>query len=174
MDFKRIIFNSLGILSTLLMFFLSYFLEGRVGFISLFLAPILFILSYVLINMMSIPVFCKILDVSLPDLDEFVLFFFAPIFFWHKRIYYADLGYFYISGNERITVRKFEYFYTRALFSVQYDGDVEKLRLDIKSKLDLIYAEELEKKRKVRKLKDWNGYLDKQSERDDKLNQILN
>jgi hypothetical protein len=174
MDFKRIVFNSLGILSLLMVLILPYSLVGKANVVSLFLEPILGILIYVLLNMVSAPIFAKLLNVSFPDLDEFILFLFSPFFFFHKRIYYADLGYFYISGSETITVRKIEYLYTRTLFEVNYNGDVEKLRLDIKSKLDSIYAEELDKKRKVKKLKDWNGYLDKQSERDDKLKQILN
>ncbi len=60
------------------------------------------------------------------------------------------------------------------LFSLNFWGDTEALRRDIKSSLDRIYHEELEKKRRKKSLNDWDGYIDTQSKRDDKLNQILN
>lgn len=47
------------------------------------------------------------------------------------------------------------------------------LRSNIKMRLDSIYQLEIERGKKRKNLKDWNGYLDKQSERDGKINELL-
>jgi hypothetical protein len=63
------------------------------------------------------------------------------------------------------------------LFSVNFGGDVDGLRIAIKNHLDDIYHRELEQMRNKKELKNslkkWDGYVDKQSKRDDRLNQLL-
>ncbi len=51
--------------------------------------------------------------------------------------------------------------------------DVEQMKKWIKSSYDMIYKDKLEKDEINKQIKNWNGYIDIQSERDDKLNNIL-
>jgi hypothetical protein len=48
----------------------------------------------------------------------------------------------------------------------------EHTRLNIKRELEEIYAEELNRKKIADTYKNWNGYIDLKSERDDKLNEL--
>ena len=63
------------------------------------------------------------------------------------------------------------------LFHVYFNGDVNRLRSDIKKHLDDIYSKELREKRHNKELKDnlkkWDGYIDIKSKRDDKLDKLL-
>jgi len=172
MDYKKIIFNLLGVIVLIPSLILPYLIEGKIDPVSILLGPMLSFLILVLINMFS-TFTIGLISGYLPDVDGYVLFFFFPFFFFNKRIYYSDLGYFYLSGKERITIRKIGPFGAKKVFVVYYDDDVESLRQQIKSKLDSLYADELDKKRKKKLLKDWDGYIDLKSKRDDRLNEIL-
>jgi hypothetical protein len=106
-----------------------------------------------------------------------------PFLFWpfalrRKKVYYSDLGYFYISLKDGdVNVYKQTSLMSHFLFNVSFGGDVNRLRSDIKKHLDDIYSKELKEKRHNKELKDnlkkWDGYIDIKSKRDDKLNQIL-
>ena len=59
-------------------------------------------------------------------------------------------------------------------------GDIEIISNDIKSTLDVRYRSLLNKiqedkqdKEKIKKIKSWDGYLDTQSRRDNKIDKIL-
>lgn len=54
-----------------------------------------------------------------------------------------------------------------------YGGDIEAVRQEIKKELEKIFERELQENQRRKLLKDWNGNLDKKSDRDDKLNQLL-
>ena len=105
----------------------------------------------------------------------------VPIFFsvftlGRKKIYYSDLGYFYMSikkDGSMVSIHKQGIFVSHKLFEIYYNNDVEELRSSIKAHLDSIYREKLEKKKIKDRLKQWDGYIDTTSKRDDKLNQLL-
>ena len=115
---------------------------------------------------------------NLPDLGDDI-----PSFFWfltlgRKKVYYSDLGYFYVSiKGDYVKVFKQGYFMSHYLFSVWYDGDIESLRLEMKKELDFLYEEELRKTRHKKFKKDklylWDGYIDIVSKRDDKISKLL-
>jgi hypothetical protein len=93
-----------------------------------------------------------------------------------KKIYYSDLGYFYMSikkDGSMVSIHKQGIFVSHKLFEIYYNNDVEKLRSSIKAHLDSTYREKLEKKKIKDRLKQWDGYIDTTSKRDDKLNQLL-
>jgi hypothetical protein len=93
-----------------------------------------------------------------------------------KKIYYSDLGYFYMSikkDGSMVSIHKQGIFVSHKLFEIYYNNDVEELRSSIKAHLDSIYREKLEKKKIKDRLKQWDGYIDTTSKRDDKLNQLL-
>ena len=73
-----------------------------------------------------------------------------------------------------ISISKQGYFCQRELFDVEYDGDIVASSVVIKKKLDYIYKEKLEKIRLKEVAKNWDGCLDKQSKRDQTLNQKRN
>lgn len=79
----------------------------------------------------------------------------------------------FINGDS-VSIWKQGFFVSREVFKVYYDGNLDNLKNQIKSDLEMVYKKELEEKRRIKNLKDWNGNIDKKSERDDKLNKILN
>ena len=84
---------------------------------------------------------------ELGDVDKFILFPFSFLFLKQKRIVYSELGVFWISRwNDTVMVYKIRPLVAERLFSLNFWGDTEALRRDIKSSLDRIYHEELEKK----------------------------
>ena len=163
------------------------------GLISLLAPPILFItdiatdkvfLSY--IGYVMISIFWVMLDGiirygSPQNPGEFIPFFFMPFTLNRKKIHYSSLKNIYVSNivSEalcRAKVYKQGPLASEFLFEVYY-GDLNTLKSNIKSELDIIYQKEIEKNNRIKEvktfLKDWNGYVDKESERDNKLNDIL-
>ena len=174
MDFKRKIFILLSLVALIVPFPLTYFYPpDNLGLSAYFLVPVLFYLCYCLIQMVSLFIYALTSESGLPDVDEYCSFLFGTLLFNQKRIYYSDLGYFYMSGKSSLTIWKQGYFVSHKLFSVYYGGDIESVRQEIKVELERIFQRELEENQKRKSLKDWNGYIDKKSERDDKLNQLL-
>lgn len=104
---------------------------------------------------------------------------FGFLTFGFKRVYYSDLGYFWIRKNEN---DRHVYLYDQKLFAmckigeVYWDGNIEHLKLEIKKELEEIYKVQLSLKRKRdldKKLwSEWDGSVDKKSERDNKLNEL--
>jgi hypothetical protein len=102
---------------------------------------------------------------------------FGFLTFGFKRVYYSDLGYFWIRKNDRLV-----HLYGQKLFAmykigeVYWDGNIEHLKLEIKKELEEIYKVQLSLKRKRdldKKLwSEWDGSVDKKSERDNKLNEL--
>lgn len=102
---------------------------------------------------------------------------FGFLTFGFKRVYYSDLGYFWIRKSGRKV-----YLYEQNLFvmykigEVYWDGNIEHLKLEIKKELEEIYKVQLSLKRKRdldKKLwSEWDGSVDKKSERDNKLNEL--
>jgi hypothetical protein len=98
---------------------------------------------------------------------------FGFITFRWKKIYYSELGYFWtVKIKDRVYVYKQHSLYLKKLFDARFYGDIEHLRLDIKNELEEIYSEELKRKKIADNYKNWNGYIDLKSERDDKLNEL--
>ncbi len=109
-----------------------------------------------------------------PSIDENCTFLAGIITLNRKRIYYSDLGYFYTRmSGDNIIVSKQGFFNSKKLFEVGFYGDIESLRFRIKENLDNIYSSEVEINRRKKSFNDWNGSIDKASDRDQKLNQIL-
>lgn len=109
-------------------------------------------------------------------LDDNCTFLMGILTLGRKKIYYSDLGYFYtrMSGEgDYIIVSKQGILNSQKLFQVGYYGDIESLRFRIKEELDTIYAKEVAENKKKNDFKNWSGFIDKKSERDEKLNKIL-
>lgn len=169
MDIKRKIFLILSTIAFILPFVFSLFLRNIGAIIFL---PILSYLIYIVCHLVSTLIKTTYTQNDL-DFYDYCIFLLGVLLFRQKRIYYSDLGYFYLSGKNDLTIWKQGFFSSEKLFNVYYDGNLDDLRNQIKSDLEKIYKKELEEKRRFKTLKDWNGCVDKKSERDDKLNKIL-
>lgn len=110
-------------------------------------------------------------------IGDTITFPFGFLTFGFKRIYYSDLGHFWIRKSGRKV-----YLYEQKLFAMYKIGeafwgnDIESLKSQIKKELEEIYKEKLEQKRQKdweKKIwKEWDGAVDKKSERDNKLNEL--
>lgn len=174
--FKRYIYNTLGILSfivPLIILINSEFTNGKVwGIIGVM---VIIYLVYAVISLILMLVYFMI-GGDTKDPDGFVLFTFFFFFLKNKRIYYSDLGYFYIRINrkgDQVRVYKQGYFFYDKLFEVHHNKNIETLSIDIKSRLDYMYREELERLKVKKAIKDWDGYLDLPSKRGGKIDQLL-
>ena len=66
------------------------------------------------------------------------------------------------------------YLICKNLFYVHYNEDTEVMSADIKNKLDCYFKDDDRRRKKKNNFKNWNGYLDKRSQREGKINQLLN
>lgn len=173
---RRFIFLLLGVLSTILPTIILIMMGRSVGDIILLTMTIY--LVYVLISIVMVLTWGFISNGDLPDPGYDIPFFFWFLTLGRKKVYYSDLGYFYVSikGNN-VSVHKQGLVLSHYLFEVSYDGDIESLRLSIKKELDFLYEEELRKTRHKKFKKDkldlWDGYIDIVSKRDDKISKLL-
>lgn len=168
---------------------MNRFIYITLGLISLLVPPILFItdisdnrifVSYLMYFVISLiwSVFDGIVKHDSPHAPgEFIPFFFMPLTLNRKRIYYSGLNDIYISrSGTSVNVYKQGSLASEYLFNVDYT-DINSLRSNIKSHLDYLYKKEIENNNRIKQsksvFKNWNGYLDKESERDGKLNDIL-
>jgi hypothetical protein len=132
-------------------------------------------LIYLVISIISL-VINGLVTSDFKDPDGLVPFMFFFFFIKNKRIYYSDLGYFYIRPNnngDKVYLYKQGYLFYSKIGSVYYKRNTESLSKEIKSELDKIYKKELERIIVKKAIKDWDGYLDLPSKRDDKLNQLI-
>jgi hypothetical protein len=171
---KRNIYLLLGTITTLSPIIIPILKGSHV--ITIFLSIILTYSVFTLIGLVMTMINGMISDDNnIPDIGDIIPFVWIPLALKQKKIYYSDLGYFFITVKYNIvTVHKQGYFFRTRLFEIFFRGDdVDKLRMDIKSELEVIYKKELEKKRRKNIIKNWDGYIDTVSKRDDKINQIL-
>ncbi len=134
-----------------------------------FLGYYMILLVYLLI----IGVFYSFRDVVPPS-----WWIFSP----KKRIVHGELGELWAeiatdNGNNKVMrIYKQFWLYSKIITEVEYTDDKYSLISLTKHKLDYIVRErETEKEKKKSEnpaFDEWDGYLDKQSERDDKLNKI--
>lgn len=150
---RRFIFLSLGVLSTILPTIILIMMGKSV--VNVVLLTFTIYMVYLLVSIVMVLTWGFISKNDLPDPGAYI-----PSFFWFltlgwKRVYYSDLGYFYVSiKGQNVYVYKQGLFVSHYLFEVWYDGDIESLRVNIKRKLDFLYEEEVRKTRHKRFKKD--------------------
>jgi len=175
---KRFIFILLGIVTSVLPLIVSIMYNKSLG--DIIFITIVTYLVYVLVSMIWTFVYTLVKRKDLPEVENTII---STFYFWfltlkRKKVYYSDLGYFYVSiRGDYVYVFKQGYFMSHYLFSVWYYGDIELLRLEMKKELDCIYTKELEETRQKKFKKDkldlWDGYIDIVSKRDDKIKRLL-
>jgi hypothetical protein len=164
---KRNFYLTLMWLWNIMFFSTTFYLSSlHIGFFFLSLIiQFLLVLIFFVINL--------IIDDN-TELDTYCPFMIGFFTLFRKKIYYSDLGYFWIrqKGNE-IIVSKQDWFFTKSLFSIYIGGNIESIKNEIKSELQEIYKKELEEKKKKEIIQKWDGYLDIASKRDDIINKII-
>ena len=149
----------------------TYFLGG-VGFVFGIILYCLYALTTLVVTFISLhrgTTEGNVGDVIIPP--------FGFLTFGFKRVYYSDLGYFWIRKNDRQV-----YLYDQKLFTmskigeVYWDGNIDNLKKEIKKELEEVYKVQLSLKRERDLDKkiwgEWDGSVDKKSERDNKLNEL--
>lgn len=103
---------------------------------------------------------------------------FGFLTFGFKRVYYSDLGHFWIrkSSSGQVNLYEQKLFAMYKIGEAFWGNDIESLKSQIKRELEEVYKEKLEQKRQrdlEKKIwKEWDGAVDKKSERDNKLNEL--
>ena len=120
---------------------------------------------------------------SFPALEGFFLFPLGVLtFFNYKRIYHSEMGIFYMTVDTikdkyseitKITVYEQSFLYCKEKFEIEHKGDMNVSRILIEDKLNEMYKKKLERLRIENSAKNWDGYLDKKSKRDDILNRLV-
>lgn len=155
------LFIKIGILHNLTFLSLPFFIFQKTDVAGIIIYYILFIF-YMAVSLVITAVGSKRIPIN--------LWFFRP----EKRIY-SEWGEYWIDIWDKRVVyqqKKIVYIYKLGFFSfskiaeLDYIENLNIMKVNIKSKLD-----EINKKEKTI-FDDWDGYLDKQSEREDKLNKL--
>ena len=176
MDIKRRVFLLLTIIFNLSLLLIPiYSLDINIEhYIAAYIC--IFILTFMLNVFLSL-ITIILYEISIKeegDTGSYVPFTLGFLTFSRKRIYYSELGYFYIRKyKNKLVIHKQNYFSTKELFSINVSDDLESIKQEIKNKLENIYRKELEEKRKSDVIKNWDGYIDLVSKRDDTINQII-
>lgn len=179
---KRIVFLSQSYAIFFITFVASYLFgtgldpRSEVSIVTIllsFLILLLHLTTYLLLNLIMGAIYA-VTEGGIEKLLGLYSIFFGVLTTRHKRIYYSDLGEFYVRyGHTEIDVYRQDFFASKHLFSCDYYGDIDGLKRQIESKLRSIYSTELEEKERKKKFLNWDGYVDTTSKRDDKLKKIL-
>lgn len=165
---KRKIFLILSVITGISNFLIPYLiaeslpgLSGRPTFIYVFLLVLIFVI--IILIFIGIGQYLK-------------------CFWWidnlttkQKKVYHSDLGYFYIEYDikrEKTTLYEQKIF-TQVKISEIGSIDPEYISKRIKTILDNKYKEKLEEEHKKKKMETWDGFLDIQGKRDQKIDQII-
>jgi hypothetical protein len=170
---KRKIYKTLSIVTIIINLYLSY-LIASLTHEGLTLTPVILIIVYLVESLLQVFISLFLMGNKIKEPTDLIFTNLGFLTFRFKRIYYSDLGYFWCwrKSDNKVIVYKQSYFYMKRLFNIRYNGDNDVLGIRIKDELEEIYIEELKKKRESDSFKNWNGYIDKISERDDKLNDL--
>ena len=105
-----------------------------------------------------------------------------------KKSFHTDLGEFYLHLKQNkstprlyieaeVVVYEQKYFYMIEKIETRYDGDIDAFKTRLKMKLEEIYKEKnkeiIQQKEFLNKWNNWSGAVDKQSEREMKLKELM-
>lgn len=111
---------------------------------------------------------------SIEDPSDLILFPFGLLTIGFKKIFYSDLGYFWCwkTGSGTIHIFEQKALHMQRACSVRWRGEIEPLRREIKKELEAKFQKRIAAKRDRDLYKEWDGYVDKQSERADKISKL--
>lgn len=168
---KRYIYLFLSIVSLFGLFTVGIFLSG-INIIGGVTMGLLFYMFVIIIDMLT-----NLIRMEAFNKNGNILTLIFPLGLFtcrYKRIYYSDLGYFWARMyKDKVYVYNQHFLICEMLFEVYYNDDFDTLSAEIKHQLEKTFALELEEINKTKKFKSWNGYLDKQSQREGKIDQII-
>jgi hypothetical protein len=138
--------------------------------------------SIILIVSILLTFFFRSLDSDLPKNGISVLNYFKYLkkLKRTKSVYHSILGRFLCISDDKfesINVYDLKIFYIRCLDSFYTNNrDTDYIAKSVKEIIDVEYKERLKKQKiedRINNMKKWDGYLDTEGKRDDKINKIL-
>lgn len=133
------------------------------------------IFKIITITLIFIYLFCMIVWAVFQDYD-FDILSGVTIFKIKKKIYYKNIKNVFIifrPSNDRIYIYQNCFFYFKLIDKFKTSGGIEYDKETIKSRLDSFLKEKNKSTQKEDFIKNWNGCLTKEDERDRKLEEIL-
>jgi len=163
MERKRIVYLTLSVLSIIIPFALGF----KYGFT---ITIILTIPIYILIQLLYV-----IVELFIKDYVSIHIFpTFGIISLFMKRIYYSEIGNFYcFLIQDEVHIYEQTPFMLKKVCSVRYYNDIEELNNRIKKEIESSYKEVIYEKRRLENFKKWDGYIDIESKREDKIKNII-
>lgn len=167
--YKRKIYLALSTLPILIPLLIGY-ISGQ------FWGP--FIGSFLLLNGAFLVYRGILLSIREKSFVSVVPFAHGLFTIFYKKINYSKLGTFYIKYNENdIRVYKQGIFCLDEVLLLNNYYDINETKNTIKNSLDSMYENEIRKKerrdKKLSNIKNWDGYVDKQSKRSGRLEEII-
>lgn len=184
--FKNFIFNLFGISFYLGFLSLLIYIEKNIFYMKT-QSSVLNIILMILVLLVSIGVryFLSFLDKEFYGVKNYITIL-GYIFYHTKRkdrkwIFHSDLGYFLcIITKDRIYLYEPSFLYLKEIYDEWNVGNIEGISKNIKNSLDSrfknilkIKLENKEAKERMNMIKNWDGYLDTQSRRDKKIDNLL-
>lgn len=145
-------------------------------YLSVFQHPLYTLLSIPIVVLIVIDIFNFYESYDFGTVGFFIIQLFR--FNTLKRVK-TDFGRFYLkikyNNNyaDEVILYKDKFFYLSEISRRYYDGNIDDVKKWVKEEYDSIYNDFLKKKEKFNTLKSWNGYIDLQSERDEKLKKLV-
>lgn len=127
------------------------------------------------ISLLLIPIIALVVDTFNCELNNVNLFC-GILFLKTTKYIKTDYGRFYLlfkADENRVLLMRDRFFYLENINNISYYGNLEELKSWVKKQIEAKTAVKRSKNELVNSIKSWNGCLDKKSERDHKLNEIL-
>lgn len=184
--FKNFMFNLFGVGLYLGILCLLIYIERNI-FLMKTESNALSIILMIVILLVSIGVryFLSFIDKEIFSSQSYITIL-GYIFYHNNRrdrkwIFHSDLGYFLcVITKERIYLYEPNFLYLKEIYDEWNIGNIEGISNNIKNSLDSRYKNILRDKLEMKEtreridlIKSWDGYLDTQSRRDNKIDKLL-
>jgi len=172
-NWNRIIYVSLSILNIIIGLSISILKIADLNIAQIITIFITYIATFSVITMV---VGLILNDVFSRDINGIpISWSFISINF--KRIFYDRLGYFWIylnSNDNEVTVYEQRWYCLVKVCTVNYFGDIDDTKENIRKELDSKFKYRLNKLEDIKKFDQWDGSLTKSSMREERFKKILN
>ena len=184
--FKNFIFNLFGISFYLGFLTLLIYIEKNIFYMKTESSALsIIIMIVVLLASIGVRYLLSFVDKEFHSMKSYITIL-GYIFYHTKRkdrkwIFHSDLGYFLcVITKDRIYLYEPSFLYLKEIYDEWNVGNIEGISKNIKNSLDSrfknilkIKLENKEAKERMNMIKNWDGYLDTQSRRDNKIDKLL-
>lgn len=175
---KRKIYLTISVLLSMIPIIPAFFIPDT-NLLQKIFATILFYLCFAMVSVL-VQIFTSLI-INIPP-ENFKNIFLGILTLRMKKAFHSDLGEFFMStefksDRAEVSIHEQKYFYIVKKFDMIYDGNIEDFKKRLKYRLEQAYREEHNEIKKQKELKDkwnkWSGAVDKQSDREMKLNELV-